>query len=75
MPKEIEALTASSEYDVSIVDGDEGWRVEIVSKSGDVLSSRACTDAVQARTYASTVRQHLYWLSADRFSQYYSLET
>ena len=27
----------------------------------------------EARIFASTVRQHLYWLSAERFRQYYRI--
>ncbi len=74
MPTSVEDEGASSEFDVSVLDDDQGWRVQIVSKAGRVLSSRACSDGTQARTYASTVRQHLYWLSAQKFAEYYSLE-
>ncbi|MEX1264521.1 MAG: hypothetical protein WEE66_11430 [Actinomycetota bacterium] len=45
----------------------------IVDPSGVVLSERTCRDQPEARTYASTVRQHIYWLSADRFREYYRL--
>jgi hypothetical protein len=65
---------AAEVFDVSIVEADEGWRVEIAAKTGRILSMRACRDGAQARIYASTVRQHLYWLSAKRFGEYYSLE-
>jgi hypothetical protein len=69
-----EPAAAKNAYDVSIVEGEHGWRVEISSVEGSVVSSRACRDGAEARTYASTVRQHLYWLSADRFADYYGLE-
>jgi hypothetical protein len=65
---------ADREYRVAIVEDPRGWRVEIASASGAVLSSRACRDGAEARTYASTVRQHLYWLSPKRFAEFYSLE-
>ena len=51
----------------------EGWRVAIVDPRGREASSRACRDEAEARTYASTVRQHLGWLSEPRFRQYYQL--
>ena len=62
-------------FDVAIVETPEGWIVRIADATGAVLLERRCRDGSEARTFASTVRQHLYWLSADRFSQYYSLET
>lgn len=57
------------------VRGDEGsWRVAILSPEGHVVSERACRDGTEARTYASTVRQHIYWLSPEKFREYYRLE-
>jgi hypothetical protein len=61
-------------FDVRIVTHDAGWRVDIVGPDGRVASERACRDGDEARTYASTVRQHLYWLSDEKFREYYSLE-
>jgi hypothetical protein len=49
----------------------EGWRVEIVDPQGEVVAERACGDHLEARTYASTVRQHIYWLSPEKFREYY----
>lgn len=51
----------------------DGWRVAIVDPAGNEASSRACRDEVEARTYASTVRQHLEWLSEPKFREYYRL--
>jgi hypothetical protein len=28
----------------------------------------------EARTYASTVRQHIFWLSPEKFREYYRIE-
>jgi hypothetical protein len=57
------------------VRGDEGsWRVAILSPEGDIVSERACRDGTEARTYASTVRQHIYWLSPEKFREYYRIE-
>jgi hypothetical protein len=50
-----------------------GWRVTIVEPDGREASSRWCADEVEARTYASTVRQHLEWLSEEKFRAYYSI--
>ena len=61
-------------YTVEVRDGDEGWRVAIVGDGGAVVSERACRDGAEARTYASTVRQHLSWLSSDKFREYYRIE-
>jgi len=57
-------------YDVAVEDSG-GWRVVIRDAAGSVVSERACRSAAEARTFASTVRQHIYWLSADKFREYY----
>lgn len=61
-------------YAVEIRGGEGSWRVAILSPDGDVVSERACHDGAEARTYASTVRQHIYWLSAQKFREYYRIE-
>jgi hypothetical protein len=61
-------------YRVEIREEPAGWRVVIVDGEGSTVSERACRDGAEARTYASTVRQHIYWLSADKFREYYRLE-
>ncbi len=58
-------------YAVEIRQTDAGWRVVILDPSGVVVGERACRDAADARTFASTVRQHLYWLSVETFREYY----
>jgi hypothetical protein len=61
-------------FDVE-VRGDEGtWRVVILGPRGEVVADRACRDGAEARTYASTVRQHIYWLSPEKFKEYYRIE-
>jgi hypothetical protein len=60
-------------FAVEIREGDDGWRVAILEPGGAVVSERACRDATEARTYASTVRQHLYWLSPEVFRRYYRI--
>jgi hypothetical protein len=56
---------------VHVAEGPDGWRVDILDADGEVVGGRACTDHLEARTYASTVRQHIYWLSAEKFREYY----
>jgi hypothetical protein len=54
---------------------DEGvWSVAIVDPVGESVSARVCPDEVEARTYASTVRQHAEWLSEVKFREYYRLD-
>jgi hypothetical protein len=47
--------------------------VVILDPHGRERSSRACQNEAEARTYASTVRQHASWLSEQRFREYYRL--
>jgi len=58
-------------FRVKITDTPEGWRVAIEDPQGVALLERACADGSEARTFASTVRQHIYWLSPSKFREYY----
>jgi hypothetical protein len=60
-------------FDVEIRGAEGTWRVAILGPDGDVVSERACHDGAEARTYASTVRQHIFWLSAEKFREYYRI--
>jgi len=60
-------------YRVVVRDDRDGWRVTIIDPSGRPVSERACRDEVEARTLASVVRQHIYWLSERKFREYYRL--
>jgi hypothetical protein len=60
-------------YRVLMHRDDDGWRVAIVDPEGREVSVRACRDEVEARTYASTVRQHVEWLSEPQLREYYRL--
>jgi hypothetical protein len=64
---------AENRYAVDVRRGDEGWTVAIVDPSGRDADVRACRDEAEALTYASTVRQHIYWLSEDKLREYYRL--
>jgi RPA family protein len=52
---------------------DDGWRVTVEDPAGVVVMERACADGSEARTFASTVRQHIYWLSPGKFREYYRI--
>ena len=61
-------------YSVRVVDAPHGWEVHILDPEGRTVSARSCAGQAEARTYASTVQQHIYWLSPARFREYYRLE-
>jgi hypothetical protein len=61
-------------YSVSVAEEPSGWEVRIIDPDGGVAWSRPCADAAEARTFASTVQQHIYWLSPEKFRAYYRLD-
>jgi hypothetical protein len=63
-----------NQYSVHTAEGEEGWEVQILDPSGAVAWTRHCADQADARTFASTVAQHIYWLSPEKFRQYYRLD-
>ena len=65
--------SASNRYSVRVDRGDRGWSVRILGPGGAVEFVRACPDETDARTFASTVQQHIYWLSEPKFREYYRL--
>jgi hypothetical protein len=67
-------VEADAPYAVEVHDSEGGWRVTIVDEGGRVVAERRCRDGAEARTYASTVRQHLSWLSPPKFREYYRIE-
>ena len=67
------STTHENRFGVEMHDDGAGWRVAIVDPDGAVVAERACRDRTEARIYASTVRQHIYWLSPERFRAYYRL--
>ncbi len=64
----------TSGYTVHVAEGSGGWDVQIVRSDGAVAFSRSCSDETEARTFASTVQQHIYWLSPRKFAEYYRLQ-
>jgi hypothetical protein len=66
-----EALT--NEYRVRVNEDPEGWDVQILRPGGEMAFTRSCSSEAEARTFASTVQQHIYWLSPKKFEEYYRL--
>jgi hypothetical protein len=63
---------AAERFAIDVRSNDGAWSVAIVHDGADV-SVRSCRSEEEARTYASTVRQHLAWLSPPKFREYYRL--
>jgi hypothetical protein len=63
-----------NEYTVRVTQLDAGWEVHILDGQGELVWSRHCADEAEARTFASTVQQHVYWLSSAKFRDYYRLD-
>ena len=66
-------VEARNGYSVRVREGKGSWSVAIVDPQGREVSVRACGDETEARTFASTVRQHIAWLSELRFREIYRL--
>ena len=64
----------SNDYSVRVNQGASGWDVQIVQPGGAVAFTRSCSSEAEARTFASTVEQHIYWLSPAKFEEYYRLQ-
>lgn len=60
-------------YAVRVDEGDLGWEVRILNPAGAPAWTRSCGSEEEARTLASTVQQHVYWLSPAKFREYYKL--
>jgi hypothetical protein len=60
-------------YSVRVREAKGSWSVAIVDPRGREVSGRACRDETEARTFASTVHQHIAWLSEQRFRDIYRL--
>jgi hypothetical protein len=78
-------VEAGNRFSVEVRDGEDGqgigrgigqeigWSVAILDPGGREIALRACRDETEARTFASTVRQHIGWLSEARFREIYRL--
>lgn len=61
-------------YGVAMAGSSESWRVAILDQAGQPVSERVFSAEDQAMAYASSVRQHIGWLSEERFRDYYRIE-
>ena len=66
-------VEAANGYSVRVREAKGSWSVAIVDSRGREVSGRACRDETEARTFASTVHQHIAWLSEQRFREIYRL--
>ena len=66
-------VEARNGYSVQVREEKGSWSVAIVDPQGRKISVRACSDETEARTFASTVGQHIGWLSEPRFREIYRL--
>ena len=66
-------VEARNGYSVRVREGKGSWSVAIVDPQGREVAVRACRDETEARTFASTVGQHIAWLSEPRFREIYRL--
>jgi hypothetical protein len=64
---------ADNPHTVHVAESGQGWEVRILGLDGGVVFTRSCQDETEARTFASTIQQHVYWLSAEKFREYYRL--
>ena len=72
--KSAQEVEARNRFSVEVRDGQGvSWSVAIFDPEGRELALRACRDETEARTFASTVRQHIAWLSEARFREIYRL--
>jgi hypothetical protein len=70
---EADSQASITAYTVHVKQGSSGWDVQILRPDGAVAATRSCSSEVEARTFASTVEQHIYWLSPAKFEEYYRL--
>jgi hypothetical protein len=68
-----EADQAPNEFGVELHESELGWEVRIVAPGGGVGWTQSCGNVTEARTLASTIRQHIYWLSPGKFREYYKI--
>lgn len=64
---------AENRYRVEVRQERGGWRAVVLDPGGAEVLARACASEDEARLFASSVRQHIGWLSPERFREYYRL--
>ncbi|MEW6060176.1 MAG: hypothetical protein AB1551_08595 [Actinomycetota bacterium] len=66
-------MAGENAYRVDVRRDEDGWTVAIVDGAGRDAAVHSCRSETEAWVYASTVRQHVYWLSEEKFREYYQL--
>ncbi len=74
MTAALDPVSDAPAFAVEVERGQHGWEVRILDAQGVIASTRSCSSETEARTYASTVIQHLGWLSEEKFRSYYRLD-
>lgn len=72
-PSDVNSAEPNS-YGVALTKSGDVWRVSILDFAGQPVSDRSFSSEDEAGTFASTVRQHIDWLSEERFRDYYRIE-
>lgn len=73
--QDVETPETANDYKVELHEGELGWEVRILDPVRSVVWVRSCTGEADGRTLASTVQQHVYWLSPGKFREYYKLDS
>lgn len=68
-----EQAAGENRYTVRVERLERGWETVILDPEGAPVFGRACASEAEAHTFASTVRQHIRWLSPGRFRRYYRI--
>ncbi len=68
-----EQAIGDNRYIVRVERLERGWEAAILDPEGAPVFRRACASKAEADRFASTVRQHIHWLSPGRFRRYYRI--
>ena len=66
-------MTGPNRYRCRSEETGQGWRVVISDPGGGEVFQRTFPGGDEAAAFASTVEQHLSWLSEEKFRRYYRL--
>lgn len=69
----MEQTQERNDYTVAVEPPGAGWTVVVRDPQGSEAFTRACGTEEEARSFASTVQQHIDWLSPAKFRSYYRI--